>query len=39
MYLGSLSRKLTHELHMSKNVRALWRWPKAEAETCRSYNN
>ena len=31
-----LSYKLANKLHMSKNLRAPWRWPTAQAETCRS---
>jgi len=29
---------VTHTLHTLKNLRALWRWPRAVAETFRSKN-
>jgi len=38
MYVESLSHKLMHKPHTSKNLRAPWRWPTAEAEKYRSNN-
>ena len=38
MHVESLSHKLTHKLHKSKNLRTPWRRPKAEAEKCRRNN-
>jgi len=33
-----LQYELLHKLRTLKNLRALWRWPGATAETCRSIN-
>jgi len=38
VHVESLPQELIHKLHMSKNLWAPWRWPRAEAETCRSNN-
>jgi len=34
----SLPHNFTHKLHVSKSLWAPWRWPTAEAETCRNNN-
>jgi len=35
MYVKLLPNKLTYK---PQNLRAPWRWPRTEAETCRSHN-